>query len=239
MGPPRFSQMVVSDGEAADCLRPLHEMMMGVPRESGREERLLRLASLLLRRYGRPAGRPVPGCPEGVGNACRFVERHYARRVSLNQVCRRAGFSKSALLRAFVKAKGVMPYRYPENIRISEAGKLLRQGCNLRRRRGGPAFSARSISPTVSAGLSACLPALMGGSSRIRRDRPMGSNRAVGASLYMHMIPVITGMASVMILYERITPLSGAGTVLTLAGLLLSEDKLFFRKGDTQHGPAK
>ena len=36
--------------------------------------------------------------------------------------------SKSTLLRAFTKAKGVTPYRYLENIRIGAARKLLEQG---------------------------------------------------------------------------------------------------------------
>ncbi len=121
---PRFSQNVIFDEEAAACLRPLHQRMMdGEPGGS-----LLPLLSLLLRKYGQPLERPAPVPLDGVEQACRYMERHYARRVSLEEVCRRAGFSKSTLLRAFVKAKGVTPYSYLENIRVSEAGKLLRQG---------------------------------------------------------------------------------------------------------------
>lgn len=57
--------------------------------------------------------------------------------------------------------------------------------------------------------------------------------RALGAvktSVYIYMVPVITVAASVLILHEKITPLAALGTVLTLAGLLLSESKLFLRK---------
>jgi len=121
-----FSQNVISDGEAAACLRPLHERMMGG--DPSREESLLPLFSLLLRRYGQSLERPAPDPSDGVEKACRYMERYYARRVTLEEVCRRAGVSKSTLLRAFVKAKGVTPYSYLENIRVSEAGKLLRQG---------------------------------------------------------------------------------------------------------------
>ena len=39
-----------------------------------------------------------------------------------------AGLSKSTLLRAFTKSKGVTPYCYLENIRIGVAKKLLEQG---------------------------------------------------------------------------------------------------------------
>jgi drug/metabolite transporter (DMT)-like permease len=39
------------------------------------------------------------------------------------------------------------------------------------------------------------------------------------------MVPVITVVTSVLILHERITALSVIGTLLTLAGLFLSESK--------------
>jgi drug/metabolite transporter (DMT)-like permease len=53
---------------------------------------------------------------------------------------------------------------------------------------------------------------------------------AVKTSIYIYMVPVITVVTSVLILHERITALSLVGTLLTLAGLLLSESKLSFRK---------
>jgi drug/metabolite transporter (DMT)-like permease len=53
---------------------------------------------------------------------------------------------------------------------------------------------------------------------------------AVKTSIYIYMIPIITVITSVLILHERITALSVVGTLLTLAGLFLSESKLSFRK---------
>ena len=53
---------------------------------------------------------------------------------------------------------------------------------------------------------------------------------AVKTSVYIYMVPVITVATSVLILNEKITLLSGFGTALTLAGLLLSESKLFQKK---------
>lgn len=47
-------------------------------------------------------------------------------------------------------------------------------------------------------------------------------------SVYIYMIPVITIVFSALILQETITPMAAIGTVLTLAGLILSE-----RKGKT------
>lgn len=68
------------------------------------------------------------------------------------------------------------------------------------------------------------------------------SVRALGAvktSVYIYMVPVITVVTSVIILHEKITALAAAGTVLTLAGLFLSESKLFLRKEAKQNGLEK
>lgn len=62
---------------------------------------------------------------------------------------------------------------------------------------------------------------------------------AVKTSIYIYMVPVITVVTSVVILHEKITALAAVGTALTLAGLLLSESKLFLRKEDKQNGLAK
>ena len=62
---------------------------------------------------------------------------------------------------------------------------------------------------------------------------------AVETSVYIYMVPVITVVTSVAILHEKITALAAVGTILTLAGLLLSEGKLFLRKEATQNGLAK
>ncbi|MCI8660231.1 MAG: DMT family transporter [Lachnospiraceae bacterium] len=58
---------------------------------------------------------------------------------------------------------------------------------------------------------------------------------AVKTSIYIYMVPVITVITSVAILKERITSLAAAGTVLTLAGLFLSESRLFMKKRAKQH----
>jgi drug/metabolite transporter (DMT)-like permease len=48
---------------------------------------------------------------------------------------------------------------------------------------------------------------------------------AVKTSVYIYMVPVITVVTSVLILHESMTALSITGTLLTLAGLFLSERK--------------
>lgn len=137
--PPGFSRNVICDGEAACYLRRLHEGVMQGLEDFGKEEALLFLILMLLQKYGQPFeesvtypwGEERSGIPdhrEEVERACEFMEQHYGERICLEQICRHAALGKSTLLRAFTKSKGITPYRYLENIRISEAKKLLGQG---------------------------------------------------------------------------------------------------------------
>lgn len=48
---------------------------------------------------------------------------------------------------------------------------------------------------------------------------------AVRTSIYIYMVPVITIVISIPVLHEVITPRAAAGTVLTLAGLFISEGR--------------
>lgn len=57
---------------------------------------------------------------------------------------------------------------------------------------------------------------------------------AVKTSIYIYLVPVITVATSALILGERVTPMSGAGTVLTLIGLFLSE-----YRGNTQRSKSR
>ncbi len=127
---PGFPQPVIRDGEAACYLRSLHEQIMSGSGEFSKEEALLLLLSLLIQRYGQPFDGCIPECGAEIEQACAFMEAHYAEHIDLEQICRRAGLSKSALLRAFTRSKGVTPYRYLENIRIGRAKRLLEQGAS-------------------------------------------------------------------------------------------------------------
>lgn len=126
----RFEGPIVYDEEAACYLRPLHDMIITGSREFAKEENLLLLISLLIQRYSRPAGEYDDEEGTDVEQACRFIEENYRRHMSLDDICRSAGLSKSALLRAFTRHKGVTPYRYLQAVRIGEAKKLLEKGAS-------------------------------------------------------------------------------------------------------------
>lgn len=125
---PGFSKTVIFDEEVTCYLHPLHELVMKGSCEFGKEENLLFLISLLIQRYGQPFKSCIPECREEIEKACDFMEQRFADRIYLDQICHYAGLSKSTLLRAFTKSKGVTPYSYLENIRIGKAKKLLEQG---------------------------------------------------------------------------------------------------------------
>lgn len=125
---PGFSENVVYDEEAVCCLRPLHEMVMKGDGGFGKEETLFFLLSLLIQNYGQPFESCIPECRQEIEKACEYMEQHFTEHIYLDQICRHAGLSKSTLLRAFTKSKGITPYRYLETIRINEAKKLLAKG---------------------------------------------------------------------------------------------------------------
>ena len=122
---PGFSENIIYDDEAAFYLRRLHEMVMKGNDDFGKEEILLLLISLLIQNYGQPFENCIPECSREIEKACEYMEQHFTERIYLDQICRYAGLSKSTLLRAFTKSKGITPYRYLETIRINEAKKLL------------------------------------------------------------------------------------------------------------------
>ena len=102
-------------------------VVLGEEPELRREEALLLAWGLLLPGYAGMV-ETVSACRVEVERTCAFIRSHYARHITLEELSLQAGLSKSALVRAFAKAKGVTPYRYLMAVRISEARRLLERG---------------------------------------------------------------------------------------------------------------
>ena len=92
-----FSPAVLRDEDVSCYLRPLHDLVMNGSLEFGKEESLLFMLSLLMQRCGQPFEDCIPECREEIERACAFMAEHAAERISLDQICREAGLSKSAL----------------------------------------------------------------------------------------------------------------------------------------------
>lgn len=127
---PAFAENVLYDKEISLYLRRLHRQVMAGCSGFGKEEALLFLLGALIKSCGQSFAEYLPECRREIELACRFMEQNFAERLSLVQICNAAGLSKSALLRAFTKTKGITPYRYLETVRINEAKKLLQQGAS-------------------------------------------------------------------------------------------------------------
>lgn len=125
---PGFSRSVLQNPEAACCLRQLHEGILTRSDTFDREEALLLLLSMLLEDGVPPSDGPTPADREEIERVCDRMRSHYAQRLSLAQLCRWAGMSRSTLLRCFPAAKGMTPYRYLESVRVGAARELLEQG---------------------------------------------------------------------------------------------------------------
>ena len=123
-----FSENVIKNDELNGYLYSLHQTIMSGSKEFEKEEMLLLLMSLLIEQYGQPFSICLPECRKEIENACMFMETHFARHITLEDLCKQSSLSKSSLLRSFTKVKGVTPYRYLQALRVNKAKELLEQG---------------------------------------------------------------------------------------------------------------
>ncbi len=125
---PMFSENVITNKRAAERFQTLHREVMSGCGGSDREEILLLLVSQLIEAYEQPFYDEISECVGDVERVCLFAAEHYHEHITLEDMCKCGNMSRSTLLRAFVKAKGITPYRYLQAVRISEAKKLLAVG---------------------------------------------------------------------------------------------------------------
>lgn len=125
---PGFSKNVIYDAEIHYYLGSLHKMIMCGGEKFEKEEMLLLLIASLIQRYGQPFEACVSECRKEIESACFFMEQHFVEHITLGQLCRCSNLSKSTLLRAFTKSKGITPYRYLQTIRVNKAKELLEKG---------------------------------------------------------------------------------------------------------------
>lgn len=125
---PVFTENVINSSESGVYFNSLHNMIMKCSKEFEKEELLFLFISHLIEKYAQPFSNNLPSCNEEISTACDYIEKNYGSHITLNDLCLCSNLSKSTLLRAFTKAKGVTPYRYLQAIRISKAKELLEQG---------------------------------------------------------------------------------------------------------------
>ena len=126
----RFSEVFVRDRALTDRLLALHRAM-----ETGNDS--LEIDSAWVSIFGRLANRyacdrsqapTVESERSKINRVREYLEAHYLRNHTLEQLAAIAQFSPFHLLRSFQKAIGLSPHAYLNQLRIEAAMKLLREG---------------------------------------------------------------------------------------------------------------
>lgn len=127
---PVFPAPVAESPPLAELFRTFHRHLMAGGSFAAEEALLLFLSGALEPAAGAEPVRagPRPSRREETEAARVFLEEHFAEGITLDQLCRCAGLSKSSLLRAFTREMGITPYRYLETLRVNAAKALLEQG---------------------------------------------------------------------------------------------------------------
>lgn len=128
---PVFSQTVVFRCEYISLLREVHEMIMKESSDFEKEEKLLFLIEILIRKYSEPVGDNYENNDNSIKKVCTFIEENYSKCLKLDELSEIAGMNKYSLLRAFTKVKGVTPYQYLQTIRINKSKELLENGAEV------------------------------------------------------------------------------------------------------------
>ncbi|WP_150274374.1 helix-turn-helix domain-containing protein [Paenibacillus tepidiphilus] len=126
---PYFKVNALYTPEWGEAMQRLKLMIEQNRPEAVRKEAYKLLMQRLLAAYSQPAA--AADRPEGnrkVQLVCRYLERHYDRNVTLDELSALAGLSKYHLLRLFTREMGIPPGRYQQNIRIGQARRMLVHG---------------------------------------------------------------------------------------------------------------
>ena len=123
-----FAENVIRNAELSGYFLSLHKMMMSEAEEFEKEELFLLFMSSLFGFCGRYFPEKTPENMKEIKQVCLFMEKHFGEHMSLGTLCKVGNMSRSSLLRAFTKYKGITPYRYLQSLRIDKAKILLSRG---------------------------------------------------------------------------------------------------------------
>ncbi|WP_151734926.1 helix-turn-helix domain-containing protein [Paenibacillus tengchongensis] len=126
---PYFTVNALYTPEWGEAMRELKLMIEQNRPDSVKKKAYNWLMQRLLSAYSQPA--PEADHPEGnrtIRLVCEYLERHYDRNVTLDELSALAGLSKYHLVRQFTREMGIPPGRYQQNIRIGQARRMLVHG---------------------------------------------------------------------------------------------------------------
>lgn len=129
---PRFFPAVAHQSELVPQVRDLHTMVMEGFCPLAKEEAFLLLLDQLVQQYGvhEECGTGTETSIE-IRLACEYIEKHYAQRITLDDLGKVSGLKKYPFLRSFTREKGITPYSYLLTVRVGVARRLLENGTPL------------------------------------------------------------------------------------------------------------
>lgn len=127
---PKFTTTAAHHGEAVFSLRELHGLIMEQDKGFEKEEIFFFLIEQLITEYTEPIKESLAEVSEEIHRACAYMENHFAKSITLDDLSKLSNVNKYTMLRNFTKQRGVTPYQYLETIRVGEAKKLLEKGAD-------------------------------------------------------------------------------------------------------------
>lgn len=128
---PFFRSGVIADAPLAQRIREVHQQLEK-PNTSLLEQQTLvldTLAQLIYRHADHPPAISRTGRePGAVSQVKRYLKRHYAEEISLEQLSCLTRLSRYHLVRVFRKSVGIPPHAYLRQVRVKQAKKMLASG---------------------------------------------------------------------------------------------------------------
>lgn len=124
---PHFPPVIYNDETLYCLLKDLHQMILSGKNGIEKEEHFLLFLHELLAKTStfKELEKEVGVTSDGISNACTFIEQHFFQDITLDMLCKIAGFSKFHFIRSFTQVKGISPYSYISALRIKRAQELL------------------------------------------------------------------------------------------------------------------
>ena len=123
-----FQTTICYDKQLQICFQKLHKQLLEKQTAFQKEELFYIFFTMLLECYSNTNLKNISEYNKEVEKVCQFIHNNYNQAITLKKLCDIAHLSKSTLLRAFTKTKGITPYRYLETVRINKAKEMLEKG---------------------------------------------------------------------------------------------------------------
>jgi AraC-like DNA-binding protein len=126
---PHFREICLEDGYWAGQLRALHRLLETGGDSLEQQTRFIETFTAFAAAYGHSASPEAAGCePQAIRQVKSFLQAHYQRNVSLEELAQLTHLSRAYLIRSFRHTVGIPPYTYLLQLRIERAKQLLAEG---------------------------------------------------------------------------------------------------------------